>query len=72
MNPGAVEDDGTLPAGRVKLVTVLAAAGDVVTVSDAAQTLGLGRRAGRETVVTLDEAEMVAARRPWRLCARSN
>lgn len=43
MNLGAVEDDGTLPAGRVKLVTVLAAAGDVVTVSDAAQALGLAR-----------------------------
>lgn len=43
MNLGAVEDDGTLPAGRLKLVTVLAAAGDVVTVSDAAQALGLAR-----------------------------
>lgn len=43
MNPGAVEDDGTLPAGRVKLVTVLAAAGDVVTVDDAVQALGLSR-----------------------------
>ena len=43
MNLGAVEDDGTLPAGRVKLVTVLAEAGDIVTVDNAAQALGLSR-----------------------------
>ena len=43
MHLGTSGDDLVLPAGRAKLVAVLAAAGDVVTVGDAARALGLSR-----------------------------
>ena len=43
MHLGTLGDDLALPAGRAKLVAVLAAAGDVVTVGDAARALSLSR-----------------------------
>lgn len=50
MHLGTFGDDLVLPAGRAKLVTVLAATGDVVTVGEAARALDLSRARTAKTL----------------------